>query len=116
MTRTPPPVQVRHAAPDSYVSALPGILRQTMVEGAHTQLAEFRLTRGSVIPVHQHPQGQSGYLVSGRLLLTIAGTDHEMRPGDAWTIPGGVDHGAKVLQDSVAVEVFSPPREDYRRP
>jgi quercetin dioxygenase-like cupin family protein len=54
--------------------------------------------------------------VSGRLRLTIAGIDHEMHPGDAWTIPGGVDHGAKVLEDSVAIEVFSPPRADYRRP
>jgi quercetin dioxygenase-like cupin family protein len=115
MNPTPPSVQVRHAAPDSYVSALPGIRRHTMVEGRLTQLAEFRLARGSVIPVHQHPQEQTGYLVSGRLLFNIAGTDHEVRPGDAWTIPGGVDHGARVLEDSVVVEVFSPPRDDYRR-
>ena len=37
-----------------------------------------------------------------------------MRPGDSWTIPGGVVHSAKIIQDSVAIEVFSTAREDYR--
>ena len=34
-------------------------------------------------------------------------------PGDSWCIGGDVEHGAEILEDSVAVEVFSPVREDY---
>lgn len=34
-------------------------------------------------------------------------------PGDSWCIPGGVEHSAEIAEDSVAVEVFSPVREDY---
>ena len=106
---------VCHAAPTGYVRAIEGIRRKTMLNGAHTQLVEFKLAKDAVIPVHSHPQEQTGYLVSGRMILTIAGGDHEMRPGDSWTIPGGVEHGVKVLEDSVTIEVFSPAREDYRR-
>ena len=35
------------------------------------------------------------------------------KPGDSWCIPGNVEHRAEVAQDSVAIEVFSPVREDY---
>ena len=41
------------------------------------------------------------------------GETRDAGPGDRWCIPGGVEHGAGVLEDSVAVEVFSPVREDY---
>jgi quercetin dioxygenase-like cupin family protein len=105
--------RVGHADAGGYVPALPGIRRKTLVHGPQTLLAEFRLAKGAVIPPHRHPQEQTGYLLSGRLLLTIAGRDHDLRPGDSWMIPGGVEHGAHVPEDTVAVEVFSPVRADY---
>ncbi len=104
-----------HADAGGYVDALAGIRRKTLVDGGRTQLVQFQLAKGAVIPLHQHPQEQTGWLVSGRLTMTIAGIEHPMGPGDAWTIPGDVEHGAKVLKDSVAIEVFSPVRPDYRR-
>ena len=106
---------VRHASLTGYVRAIAGIRRKTLLDGAHTQLVEFKLAQGAVIPAHSHPQEQTGYLLSGHMILTIAGNDHEMHPGDSWTIPGGVKHGVKVLETSVAIEVFAPGREDYRR-
>ena len=116
----PPPSavqpKVRSADATGYVPALAGIQRKTLLDGGRTQIVEFKLARGTVIPLHDHPQEQTGYLVSGRMTLTIAGVDHALKPGDAWTIPGGVAHGAKVAKDSVAIEVFSPPRPDYRLP
>jgi quercetin dioxygenase-like cupin family protein len=106
---------VRHASLTGYVRAREGIRRKTLLDGAHTQLVKFKLAKGAVIPVHSHPQEQTGYLVSGRMIMTIAGGGHAMRPGDGWTIPGGVEHGVKVLADAVVIEVFAPAREDYRR-
>jgi quercetin dioxygenase-like cupin family protein len=97
---------------DGYLDALPGIRRKTLSHGAETIMAEFRLRAGSPLPIHDHPQEQTGYLVSGRLLLTIGDETHAVEPGDSWSIPGGVPHGAEVLEDAVAVEVFSPVRED----
>lgn len=101
------------AGDDGYVEALPGISRKTLSHGDATLLTEFRLLAGFPLPVHDHPQEQTGYLVSGRLRLTIGDEAQEIGPGDSWSIPGGVAHGAEVLEDAVAIEVFSPVREDY---
>jgi quercetin dioxygenase-like cupin family protein len=51
--------------------------------------------------------------VKGRIRLYIGTESHEVQAGDSWSIPGGVEHGADILEDSVAIEVFSPIREDY---
>lgn len=96
-----------------YREALPGIQRKTLAYGAKTLCAQFHLEQGSLLPRHSHPQEQTGYLVSGALRLTIGAETYEARPGDCWCIPGGVEHEAQVLADSVAIEVFSPVREDY---
>jgi len=47
------------------------------------------------------------------MILTIGGEVNEMQEGDSWVIPGNVMHRAKIIADSVAVEIFSPVREDY---
>ena len=109
------PPKVSHADTGGYLDALAGIRRKTLVDGGRMQLVEFRLARGAVIPPNRHPQEQTGCLLSGGMVLTIAGVDHAIGPGDAWAIPGDVEHGARILKDSVAIEVFSPLRPDYRR-
>jgi quercetin dioxygenase-like cupin family protein len=97
----------------AYHQAAPGIRLKTLAHGARTIITEFRLAAGSVLPEHTHHHEQTGYLVSGSLLLTIGEETREVKPGDAWCIPGGTRHSAVVSADSVAVEVFSPVREDY---
>lgn len=96
-----------------YQPALEGITRKTLVYGSQTLMTEFHLRRGSVLPRHAHPHEQTGYLVRGRLRLSIGAETFDVLPGDSWCIPGGVEHGAEVVEDSVAIEVFSPVREDY---
>ena len=93
---------VENASERGYVNAMEGIKRKTLVYG------------GKTLPVHAHPQEQTGYLVAGHIILTIGGKPHEMKPGDSWSIPGNVEHGARIIEDSVAIEVFSPVREDYK--
>jgi quercetin dioxygenase-like cupin family protein len=46
-------------------------------------------------------------------VLSIGSEKKEMQPGDCWSVPGGTGHGAQILEDSIAIEVFSPVREDY---
>jgi len=96
-----------------YLPAAPGIRRKTLVYGEKTLMTEFILQGGSVLAHHRHPEEQTGYLVSGHMILTIGDDIHEIRPGDSWVIPGNVEHHAKILSDSVALEVFSPRRDDY---
>lgn len=104
---------VRKASKDGYINVLEGIERKTLVHGDNTLLAEFRLTGGYTLPFHSHPQEQTGYLVSGHMVLSIGGVQYDILPGSAWMVPGGTEHGAKIIDDSVAIEVFSPVREDY---
>ncbi|HOZ46786.1 MAG TPA: cupin domain-containing protein [Candidatus Hydrogenedentes bacterium] len=101
------------ASEEGYVPALDGIERKTLVYGANTLMTVFRLERHSVLPRHAHPHEQTGYLVEGRLRLSNGEEIFEAGPGDSWCIPGGVEHGAEALEASVALEVFSPVREDY---
>jgi quercetin dioxygenase-like cupin family protein len=98
-----------------YRLVLDGIERKTLVYGQKTLMTEFRLTEGAVLPRHAHPHEQTGYLVRGRMRLFIGSEQYEAQGGDSWCIPGGIEHGADVLEDSVAVEVFSPVRDDYVR-
>ena len=96
-----------------YVSVAPGIRRKTLVYGEKTLMAEYILEKGAILAHHRHPEEQTGYLVSGHMILTIGDDVEEVRPGDSWIIPGMVEHHAKILENSVAVEIFSPRREDY---
>ena len=96
-----------------YIPVAEGILRKTLVHGKNTLMTEFVLKKGAILPAHRHLQEQTGYLVSGHMILTIGDDVNEVRTGDSWMIPGNVEHGAKIVADSVAVEVFSPVRDDY---
>ena len=102
----------RHS-PEQYRAALPGIRMKTLCYGQRTLMTEVLLGRGSTLPVHSHPYEQTGYLASGHIRLRIGGEEHDAKPGDSWCIPADAEHGAQILEDSVAVEVFSPVRPDY---
>ena len=76
-------------------------------------MTEFELEKGKLLPLHKHPNEQTGYLVSGHIILNISGQNFEMHNGDSWCIPGNTEHGAEVIENSIAIEVFTPIREDY---
>ena len=64
------------------------------------------------LPRHAHPHEQTGYLVSGRIRFTVGEESFEAGPGDSWSFGGNVEHSAEILEDTLAIEVFSPVRED----
>lgn len=95
-----------------YREVISGICAKTLVYGEKTLFREFRMEAGSVLPKHSHFHEQTGYLVEGRMCLTIDGQTFDVEKGDCWCIPGDSEHSAEILEYSVAVEVFSPVRED----
>lgn len=96
-----------------YKDMLPGIKMRVTSHGEKTLMSEFTLKSGSILPAHSHIHEQIGYLVSGKIILHIGNETFETLPGDSWCVKSGVTHSAEALLDSVAVEVFSPVREDY---
>jgi len=75
-------------------------IKATSTMGNHETGAKFRYE-------------QTGYLVKGHVVLRIGEAEHDTTPGDSWCIPMNVTHGARILEDSIAIEVFSPARADY---
>ena len=98
---------------DLYIAPLEGVRQKTLVYGENTLMTEFLLDGGSRLPIHHHPHEQTGYLVKGKLKMRIGEDTVIAEPGDSWCIPGNSSHGAEALEDSVAVEIFSPVRKEY---
>ncbi|MEQ8672937.1 MAG: cupin domain-containing protein [Aggregatilineales bacterium] len=91
-----------------------GVYRRTMATTDEGMLCEFFLLRGAEIPKHSHMNDQVGYVVYGKIEVTIGDKTRICQAGDSYAIPGGIEHMVKVLVDTLAIDVFSPPREDYR--
>ncbi len=98
----------------SQVEMLPGVHRRTMATTDEAMLCEFYLQRDSVVPPHSHKNDQVGYVVLGKIEMTIGDVVFVCIPGESYAIPGGIIHSARALADSVVIDAFSPPREDYR--
>jgi quercetin dioxygenase-like cupin family protein len=98
----------------SRIDMFPGVSRKTMTAGEKMMLVEVRLDKDAVVPMHTHPHEQTGYLVSGRLRFELGRESRELGSGDCWMIPGDLPHEVTALEDSVVIDIFSPPREEYR--
>ena len=90
-----------------------GIKRKTLTYGEKTLLFEFRTKKGAILAEHSHSYEQIGYLISGRIVLTIDGERNLIEPGDSWCIPGDVPHSGEGVEDAVLIEVFSPVLKDF---
>ena len=98
---------------NGYTELIDGIRIKTLCYGESTLMTEFLLQKDALLPEHSHPYEQTGYLVKGKIRLFIGETSRELFSGDSWNIAKDIKHRAEILEDSVAIEVFSPTREDY---
>jgi quercetin dioxygenase-like cupin family protein len=90
----------------------PLITRQYVV-GAHTMLARIVLKKGARVPMHQHFHEQISHVVDGALKFAVDGKEFVVRAGDILTIPPDIPHEVVALEDSVAFDIFNPPRQDW---
>lgn len=92
----------------------PGVrARPLFGAGAMLNLLDFE--PNATVAAHSHPHEQLGLVIEGRLVMRIDGVDHELAPGGAYVIPGGVEHAAWTTEMPCRVlDVFRPVREDYR--
>lgn len=101
-----------HSSED-YQEISKGIKIKTLNYGENTLMTEFLLEKGAVLPEHTHFNEQTGYLVKGKIRLYINGKSEELTPGDSWNISSNIKHKAEIIEDSIAIEIFYPVREDY---
>lgn len=87
-----------------------GVELRTLAVSPHMVFVECRFTKGQASKPHQHPDHDSiVYVVSGKVKVTIEDKEFIAEPGDAWYNEPGVFHHIEALEDSVSVEVKSPP-------
>jgi quercetin dioxygenase-like cupin family protein len=76
-------------------------------------VARFEMTRGGVVPRHAHENEQVSYVVSGALKFRFDDRDVIVGSGEVIQIAPNVPHAAEVVEDCVAIDVFSPVRQDW---
>ena len=96
------------------IEAVPGVERRVLACGQDVMVVQFTIQAGAEVPAHTHPHEQVGHIVSGRMHFRIGDEVREIGPGDGYSVPGGVVHGAVGITEVVAVDSFHPVRDDYR--
>ncbi len=92
----------------------PTLVRQ-MIHGETMTVARLQLGKGCSVPEHSHANEQISMIEKGALRFMLAGEEQVVRAGEVLHIPAHVKHSAEAIEDSVAVDLFSPPREDWIR-
>ena len=90
----------------------PAIARQ-FITADRVTVGRFELKRGAVVPQHAHENEQVSYIVSGALKFTIDGRDIVVKGGEVLQIPSAVPHSAEAMEDTLAIDVFCPVRQDW---
>lgn len=90
----------------------PLVTRQ-YITGVNTMLARIGLKKGAVVPQHSHFHEQISHVVEGALLFRLEGEEVTVRSGEILCIPPHVPHEVLALEDSVALDIFNPPRQDW---
>jgi quercetin dioxygenase-like cupin family protein len=91
-----------------------GIDLDILAHGEKSMITRLNYKAGDVVPLHQHPHEQCGYIVAGRVRLAIGEQEEALEAGDSYCIPGDVPHGMQAMEDGSLVDFFAPAREDYR--
>jgi len=95
---------------------LTDLLDRRLITGERMMLAHVYLKKGCVVPRHQHDNEQLTYILEGALRFWIGEDESKeviVRAGEVLHIPSNVWHKAEALEDTLDVDVFSPPREDW---
>ena len=106
--------QIITKAEDAQPREYSGVHFDLLAVGEETMVTMMHFEAGNDVPPHDHPVEQSGYVISGRHRLIVDGEETVIEAGDSYTIPKGVEHAVEVLESGDVIDVFVPPREQYR--
>lgn len=92
------------------------VISRKLITGDDMMLAHVYLKKGALVPQHSHHNEQLTYIISGALEFRV-GAERErtivVRAGEVLHLPSNVPHEALALEDTLDVDVFSPPRQDW---
>ena len=91
-------------------------ISRQVVTGQNEMMARVLLKKGAIVPTHSHVSEQITYILEGALRLWLGRSGEQevtVRAGEILTIPSNVPHRAEALEDTLDIDVFSPPRQDW---
>jgi quercetin dioxygenase-like cupin family protein len=88
-------------------------LARKVVSGEKITMAQIFLAKDGMVPLHHHEHEQFSSVLAGALRFELEGNEVVVRPGDVLHIPSNVPHRVLALEDSLALDVFSPVRADW---
>jgi quercetin dioxygenase-like cupin family protein len=92
------------------------MLDRRLITGDRIMLSHVYLKKGAIVPQHSHENEQITYILEGGLRFWIGEDESEvidLHAGDVLHIPSHVKHKAEALSDTLDVDIFSPPRQDW---
>jgi quercetin dioxygenase-like cupin family protein len=91
------------------------LVGRKVFHGKRMTVARIRLKKTAMVPMHQHENEQITMLESGALRFVFPEGEKILRAGEMLEIAPGKPHSVEALEDSVAIDLFSPVREDWIR-
>jgi len=88
-------------------------LSRKIITGDKTMMAQIFLKKGCIVPAHSHENEQVTYILKGALKFTVNGREILLSEGEVLHIPSNVVHGAVAMEDTLDLDVFTPPRQDW---
>jgi quercetin dioxygenase-like cupin family protein len=107
------PEAAHHRWSDIEPESLSPLISRQYVVGANTMLARIVLKQDAHVPMHHHFHEQISHVIEGALNFLVDGKQVAVRAGDILCIPPNVPHEVTALEDSVALDIFNPPRQDW---
>ena len=98
------------------VEELNPLISRSLITGERAMLAHVYLKKGALVPMHSHDNEQITYVLEGALKFRIGDDgpqDLVVRSGEVLHLPSNVPHEAVALEDTIDVDVFTPPRQDW---
>ena len=89
------------------------LIEREMVVGEKVMLARVYLRKGAHVPKHYHHNEQVTYILEGALKFAIDGKEIVVHAGEVLCIPSNMPHEAWAVEDTLDLDVFTPPREDW---
>ncbi|HUX73567.1 MAG TPA: cupin domain-containing protein [Steroidobacteraceae bacterium] len=105
-----------HRWDDIPAEPLKGTITRRLVSGERMMIAHVYLKKGDDVPRHSHDNEQISYLLSGAMRFWFGAQDEQelvLRAGEVIVIPSNLPHRAFALEDTLDVDVFCPPRQDW---
>ena len=88
-------------------------LQRQFVVGQEIMLARVILKKGCIVPEHSHHNEQLTYILQGALKFFIDGREIVVHAGEVLCIPSNMPHKAEAMEDTVDLDIFTPPRADW---